>query len=314
MKYILIALVIIAMLVPAFAQPDPYLMLTGKQMIGTWSGATGYGPWYGDKTISYFGTGKDVSMFYNQTSDTMNLTGKTVVMTGATIGGATVTSGLIADNLITTANKYWKPQAGTGYVNLGLMTGKFLGVAGETDLNVTKISALTVNTTLTQTGIATFTAAPVFNAGIVAPNTQVIDTTTADKLKEAGVIVPTEVPITVQLGNLTNKTVFVADASWTVTSIQERHSVVAPRGATFSNEKLKGTTIPGAWVTTNGVNCMATGSSLTSTINAVVTPALNGTAGNYALVAGDALAIVLGNNAGHPGSLQGDVTIYLKRV
>jgi hypothetical protein len=178
MKKLLIFLIALALLVPGIvAQPDVYQMLTGKQMIGTWSGATGYGPWFGDSTHVYWGTGKDLNMFYNQTSNTFNMTGVGVVMTTATIAGTAVSSGLIADNLITTANKYWKPQAGTGYVNLGLMTGKLIGPAGETDLNVTKVTTLTVNTTSTFTGVDTHTAMPVFNGGVNQVGPSVVGTT-----------------------------------------------------------------------------------------------------------------------------------------
>ena len=246
---------------------------------------------------------------------------KNLTITGsATIAGVAVNSGTIANDLtVTTPHNILQQGSGTtttgtGIVRLegntlvGPQATKTLTVSGATTL----ASIAAVNGTSLFTGIATFTAAPVFNAGFTAPASQVIDTTTADKLKEAGVIVPTEIAVNAQLGNASNKTIFVADNGWSIVSIQERHDVVGPAGATYSIEKLKGTQVAGVWTATNGVNCMAAAGSLTSTINTVVTPALNGTTGNYAMVAGDALALVI--NGGHPGSVKGDVTVYLKRV
>ena len=148
-------------------------------------------------------------MYMNGMNVTMekNLTvSKNLVVTGtATIAGTAVSSGTIADNVVITANhtftqagtgafttasgtntlnghvaiaanKKIRPLAGSGWVDLGLMTGKLMGPSGETDLNVTKVASLTVNGTSLHTGVATFTVGPLFNAGFILPTGQSIST------------------------------------------------------------------------------------------------------------------------------------------
>ena len=250
-------------------------------------------------------------------------------LTAATLTAANTVSGHLASSLTVDAASAITAAAGADPFDYSLSTSYFYTSTGTNKFNgnvligpaatkaltvsgLTTTNTLYVNGTGTQVGVQTFTAAPLFNAGFTAPANQVIDTTTADKLKEAGVIVPTEIAVNVQLGNASNKTIFVADQGWTVTAIKENHDAVGPAGATYSIEKCKSTNPAGTWVATNGVNCMASAGDLTSTINTVATPALNATAGNYAMVAGDRLAIVIG--LGHPGQVKGDVTVYLKRV
>ena len=169
------------------------------------------------------------------------------------------------------------------------------------------VNTLAVNSTGTLTGVQTFTAAPLFNAGFVLPTGQVGDTTSVDSLKEAGVIVPTEKAIIVDEGNLTTKAIFTADTGWKIKAIREIHSVLGDAGNTYNVEKLTSGTAPGS-----GTNCMASTGSISSTVNTPASPALSGTPADYTLAAGDSLGVKL--SANHPGALRGAITIYLTRV
>ena len=185
MKNILIiALALFALLVPALSQPDPYYMMTGRQMTGTFSGATGYGPWFGDSTIVYWGTGKDVSMFYNQTSDTINVTGKTVIMpNGATISGTTMNNGTHANDVVITGSHTL--TTGTGLVQLlGIVEDhaavKAASTVQDNSLWVNTTSHLVGNVaafgTLKTTGTSTVNA--LVSNGSISGTSAVLTTTT----------------------------------------------------------------------------------------------------------------------------------------
>jgi hypothetical protein len=140
MKYLILTALLVGLLVPAFSQPDPYYMMTGRQMTGNLAGTTGFGPWFGDNTTMYWGIDHDAYFTYKNnatqtygrnmlymmgTNFTMekNLTiSKNLVVTGtATIAGTAVSSGTIADNVVITADHTFV-QSGTGSFKTGTGT------------------------------------------------------------------------------------------------------------------------------------------------------------------------------------------------
>jgi hypothetical protein len=130
-----------------------------------------------------------------------------------------------------------------------------------------------------------------------------------DGLLVGSTIVPIEIPIVIDLENLTSHVVFIADGGWKIVSVQEIHSVVAENSATYTIEREPtSVTIPGV-----GTNCLQAASmSLTSTVNTVVTPSLSATPADYTFAAGEKMAIV--KVAGDCGTVKGSITVYVKRV
>jgi hypothetical protein len=159
-KFLIIAVLLVLIMPFVLAAPQPQLELTGKQMIPLYGA-----PWIGDDSSAYFGNDKDVLLKYTSGTDKFEIKDTDVAIEeDATVGGGLTVTGLITAN--------------GGTVNGGSYDGDFAIVNAHTLQTgtgavkfggATSLASLTVNGTSLLTGIATFTAAPVFNAGFVLP-------------------------------------------------------------------------------------------------------------------------------------------------
>lgn len=132
--------------------------------------------------------------------------------------------------------------------------------------------------------------------------------TSPDSLTEAGVIVPTTIPITAVLNALSvSAAVFVADAAYQVIGIRAVWGVAGGIAAVLGVEKLTGTTAPGS-----GTALLTGNIDLTTTANTVITGTLTGTGASLQLAAGNRLGVVLGGTL--TGLVGCSVTILLKRI
>lgn len=135
---------------------------------------------------------------------------------------------------------------------------------------------------------------------------------TAPSVSSAGTVhtftVPQIVTLTPTLGALdVSKTVFVADTTYQIVSVQLSWGVAGGAGAVLNVEKLTGTTAPGSGTT------VQTGTvDLTATANTVTTPALTGTVSTLQLAAGDRIGVKLGGVL--TGLVGCTLTIILKRI
>lgn len=136
-------------------------------------------------------------------------------------------------------------------------------------------ASLVNNGTLTQTGVATFTAAPVFNGGGTVATGQTWAITSADKLTVGGKIVPQTVPVSVYIGaSPVDGTIWTAPYACKILSIKEAHS-------TAQNTAYPNTGSVTLYKAANGENSGA-GTALhnstmylNSTADTVVTPTMN---------------------------------------
>ena len=131
-KIILIALVLLMLVPSSMAQLDPYKMLTGQQMIGSYSGtATSYGPWWGDNCKSWIGAGKVGYLEYLTSSGKITIGGKNVAIlqnlavTGTITAGATVNSGTIGTSALMGAGYSFGAATGGGAFSWANSTGAF---------------------------------------------------------------------------------------------------------------------------------------------------------------------------------------------
>jgi hypothetical protein len=168
-------------------------------------------------------------------------------------------------------------------------------------------------TTLNSGGTATVNAL-VSNTTVTAP---------ADGIRANSIILPGEIAINVPIlkvdfaaGEL-NRTIFIADDAWTITSIEEVHNTAETTAATLplSVQKMTGTQ-----ALTGGINVTTAAFSLKSTANTVVTGTLSttvgGVGGRTTLADGNRLGIICnltGTNV--MNEFRGGVlTIHMKRV
>lgn len=244
---------------------------------------------------------------------------------GTLTTGVTVQGGTINHWAMMGANLPFTAATGTGVFDWSNSTGAFTTSSGTNTLSgntvisgtktfTTGTGLTTISGAGTQTGIQTFTAAPVFNAGFVVPSGQTADTTTADKLKEAGVIVSTAIPVkmTFDAASVTanaNRSFTIMDGAWQILEIDEVHGVVGGANSKLKIGKATGTQTPN--FANGGLNCLATSIDLTAAVNNVVTPTLNTTATNYQFANHDRMFL---QYSGTPGSLCGEVTIWMKRI
>lgn len=115
MKKFLIIVMLLMLIAPAFALPDVYDQLRGRQMVGD-KGA----PWFADNAIMYFGTGKDAAISYNSVMDKIYFNDTPIYLEEAVSLGAGFTGGAISGT--------------TGYFS------STLGAAGTTGLNYTTVT------------------------------------------------------------------------------------------------------------------------------------------------------------------------------
>ena len=283
---------------------------------------------------------------FTTSSGTVRLRGTTLI--GPQTGKALTVSGLTTTN--TFLNNGTSMLYGTVLVGPTNADPK-----GITSSGAGRFATLRVNSTSELTGVVTFTAAPLFNAGVVIPSGQSLSASTttgagavdfggmsgtfkgvagattlnsttintgktlavtdADALTVGTVIVPVLVPIKYDFDKNSsyNRSIAAMDGAWKVVEIDESHSTVASSGCKMYLGKATGTQVPiisgGA---SRGVSLTAASIDATSTINTVVQPALNATAGNTAFATHD--RIFINFVGGNVGAVVGQVTIWMKRV
>ena len=140
--------------------------------------------------------------------------------------------------------------------------------------------------------------------------------TTADKLTEAGIIIPQKKDFPYRLtATSENNTIFIADQACVITSIRSEVETVGTYSAgnvSCKILKLTGTNL--ATTTSPGpMSCLASGQAinLKDTPGTVRSNTLNATAGSITLAAGDRLGIKFNNQL---TGLTGCITITMKRV
>lgn len=176
-----------------------------------------------------------------------------------------------------------------------------LGV-GTTGQFITKTGADAYGyiTGMTLADVQTVSGAKTFAGAVIISN--------PDTLTVGGKIVPQNVVITVPLVVTdVSKTVFTADTTYQVLSVQAVWGVAGGAGAVLSVEKLTGTTAPGS-----GTGMLTGNLDLTATANTNVSGTLSGTVTNLQLAVGDRLGVKLGGVL--TGLVGAAVTITLKRI
>jgi hypothetical protein len=251
----------------------------------------------------FYNPGPIKATYLSATSDAS--VGGDLTVTGAlTATGGVTSAGVFGETLRLPAPYQWIQGTGTanyaGLVRTNTIssngtakiggTGTQNRVVSNTSLYVTTTSELIGNTK--ETGSLTAQTAAINGS---------------DGLTVNSVIVPTEIAITVNEGNLSSKAIFTADVAWKIKAIREVHSILGDAGNTYNIEKLTSGTAPGS-----GTNCMASTGSISSAANTPASPALSSTPADYTLAAGDSLGVKL--SANHPGALVGVITVYLTRA
>ena len=173
-------------------------------------------------------------------------------------------------------------------------------------------NSISINTTGTYTGIQTFTVAPVFNAGILIPTGDTLNTVDADGVKSGGVIVPQEMIINVPITTSEpDQTVFIADDAWQITKIEEVHATaqntVYPNTGSVTVTKCTGTQ-----AAASGSVLHNTSMYLNNTVETIQTPTLNAAIGALNLADGNRLAINV--NGTMTTFANGLITIHMKRI
>ncbi len=217
--------------------------------------------------------------------------------------------------------------------NTTLYSAGTLNSAGTATLNALKINgttysvgALTTNALLKAANIksnATIYAVTTLNSGGTATMQAVISNTTvnaaADGIRANSIILPGEMVVTVPLtktdfaaGEL-NRSIFIADDAWTITSIEEVHNVAESTATTLglSVQKLTGTQ-----ALNGGINITNGNLNLKGTANTVQTATLSLTSGRTTLADGNRIGILC-NLTGTNAMTQfrgGLLTIHMKRV
>ena len=155
--------------------------------------------------------------------------------------------------------------------------------------------------------------------GLTVNASQTLAVSTADRLTVGGVIVPQEIVLTVPItkgdfaaGEL-NRTIFIADDAWTISSIEEVHNVAEATATTctLAIQKMTGTQ-----ALSGGINITEAAFSLKSTANTVVTGTLSTTSGRTTLADGNRIGLLCnmtGTNA-MDAFRGGCLTIHMKRV
>ena len=266
------------------------------------AGATNPVPTYRMGPYNGFYNPGPIKMGYG-TVDNDLYVGGAVNVVGTVTDGATVSSGTIGHWAMMGANLPFTCLGTTNVFDWSNSSGAFTTSSGT----VTSKGNFVVDgskTTTTGTGAVTLKGTTTMDTA----KTLII--TDADALTVGGVIVPTEIAITVRyIATSVNETVFIADGAWKITGIKEAHSVVGGALNKAYIEKLTSTTAPGS-----GTTCMKApsgGFDLTATINTVQSATLSDAASDYTLASGNRLGVVYGGTA---GSRVGDITIFLKRV
>jgi hypothetical protein len=228
--------------------------------------------------------------------------GGTATLNALKINGTTYSVGALStDGTATVANA---KVNGTTYSVGALTTNALLKGA-----NIKSNATIYAVTTLNSGGTATLNA--------VTVNTTV--NAAADGIRANSVILPGEMVITVPVtktdfaaGEL-NRSIFIADDAWTITSIEEVHNVAEGTATTCTLAVQKMT---GTQALNGGINITESAFNLKSTANTVVAGTLSTTSGRTTLADGNRIGLLCnmtGTNA-MDAFRGGLVTIHLKRV
>jgi len=330
MKRILIMALLVVLIAPAFALPDVYDQLRGRQMVGD-AGA----PWFADNAVMYFGTDKDASLKYNTATGYLEVVGTTVYDNTSIM--------LASGNDLTAAGGDSKldMSAGTGVTKT--TTGVFSNMASlsrfESAINnfygailaggLTTTNTLAVNSTglfggqITAGGGLWIPSAQTTNIGtgavkiggaitsneITENSTKTLAVTSADKLTVGTVIVPQYKYLEVPLDNRTGtEYIFFAGENWQVVSVNEIHRVkTSLTGNTVTLVKVPAGRVPAA-----SVNVTASAFTMSSDADTSVTQTVSVISGVAKVNATDRLASV--PSGGLPDLVGGVMEIVLKRI
>lgn len=340
MKKILVVAMLLMLIAPSLALPDVYDQLRGRQMVAD-RGA----PWYADSAVNYFGTGKDVSMMYNQAKDRFYINDTdlyvaedTTIAGNLAVSGSTISNGKTTDPFYVNDLFYVSDTSALNYTTVtdlrasddGYFTDD-VGIGGTAALNETTATTVVVSghshlnqtytaghvdsgtSELNATEVTTLVASGAsYLNGTTIGTSDTLAVTTADKLTVGSVIVPQEMVITAQIGaSEVDQTVFIADDAWQITKIEEVHTVAQntayPNTGSLSVMKCTGTQAPGS-----GSALHNTTMYLNSTVETVVTPTLNAATGALNLADGNRIA--LNFNGTMTTFAGGCVTIHMKRI
>lgn len=167
-----------------------------------------------------------------------------------------------------------------------------------------------------------YSAGTLNSAGTATLNAVTVNTTVnaaADGIRANSIILPGEMVITVPItktdfaaGEL-NRSIFIADDAWTITSIEEVHNVAEGTATTCTLAVQKMT---GTQALTGGINVTTAAFNLKGAANTVQTGTLSTTSGRTTLADGNRLGLLCnmtGTNA--MNAYRGGVlTIHMKRV
>jgi len=157
------------------------------------------------------------------------------------------------------------------------------------------------------------------NGDTTVATSKTLAVTDADKLTVGGVIVPQEQVITIPVtkamisGGEVNTSVFIASDAWTITHVEEVHSVAESTATTLTVTlmKLTGTQAPSA-----GTNVTESEFSLKAAADTVQVGAVSTTAGVATLADGDRLGLLCAMTgvADAAEFRGGTITVHMKRV
>lgn len=241
------------------------------------------------------------------------------------VNGTVYSVGALTSNaLVTGANA---KVNGTTY-SVGALTTNALLTAANGKINGTLYTVGTVTGNGQVTGAtikantSIYSAGTLNSAGTATLNTIVANTTVsapADGIRANSIILPGEMVITVPItktdfaaGEL-NRSIFIADDAWTITSVEEVHNVAEGTAATCTLAVHKMT---GTQALTGGINITEAAFNLKGTANTVQTGKLSTTSGRTTLADGNRIGLLCnmtGTNA--MNAYRGGVlTIHMKRI
>ncbi|MDD4478562.1 MAG: hypothetical protein PHD64_05885 [Mesotoga sp.] len=222
----------------------------------------------------------------------------------------------------------------TGKFNTSLYSAGTLNSGGTATLNAAKVNGTSYLVGATSTdgqlkagnikSNATIYATTTLNSGGTATLNAVVSNTTvtapADGFLAGGVILPGEMVLVIPLsksaitaGEINNSAWFIADDAWTITSIEEAHTLAETTAGTLGVSVQK---MSGSMALTSGINLTEDPFSLKSAANTTVSGVVSKTAGTATLANGDRIGIIC-NMTEVQGADQfrsGAITIHMRRA
>jgi hypothetical protein len=187
---------------------------------------------------------------------------------------------------------------------------------GELVYNVLKNLTASAGTDVTFTNGIVVGGTTTLNGSTTLATGKTLTVTDADALTVGGKIVPQTITASFYLPGALPATAanhgvmfFTAPFACKVLAVTERHSTAGSDGSAVTTMLTK---VPSGTAVAAGTACLSAGINLKATADTNQSGALNATAANYTLAAGDSLAMAL---TGTPTSLAGmSVTVNLQRV